>query len=134
MNIRPPITVGGAGAKTASGTPKAHFSFRRGTSSCASCAISAGWKRLCEGSTPQPFQWGAFVGSVKGTAALGHALLTATAVPSSATATPNFDANETQASTNNALGTITNKRIFMIYPHAFVLLHLTITPGVKRLH
>jgi hypothetical protein len=38
------------------GNPKAHFTFRCGTSAGASRAMSPDWKRLCERSTPQPFQ------------------------------------------------------------------------------
>ena len=58
----------------APGKPNAHFSFRRATSEGASRAMSAGWKRCCEGSTPHPFQCGLFSGSAKAAApSFGHA-------------------------------------------------------------
>ena len=56
----------------APGKPKAHFSLRRGTSSPASCAISDGWKRCCEASTPHPFQCGLLSASTMGAPEVGH--------------------------------------------------------------
>ncbi len=55
----PPTTVGGPRADTASGKPKAHFSFSCGTCSALKPAAAVGWKRaLLVGSGLQPFQRG----------------------------------------------------------------------------
>src|ERR1700722_7473496 len=56
----------------APGKPKAHFSLRRDTSFAASFAISDGWKRCCEASTPHPFQCGLLSASTRGAPEVGH--------------------------------------------------------------
>src|SRR5688572_3813812 len=55
---RPPTTVGCANARLTPWNPKAHFSFKRGTSLADNRAIAAGWKRCCARFAPHPFQFG----------------------------------------------------------------------------
>ena len=63
MNTRPATTVGCALFVMPCGMPKAHFSFRRGTSPAVRRAAAAGWKRVFARSGLQPFQPGPLAGS-----------------------------------------------------------------------
>src|SRR6187401_3177793 len=63
MNTRPPTTVGCALFVIPCGTPKAHLSFRRGTSLAVRRAAAAGWKRVFARSGLQPFHPGPLAGS-----------------------------------------------------------------------
>src|SRR6058998_733141 len=52
---RPPTTTGCVPPVVAPGNPKAHFSFRRGTSAALKPAALAAWNRVLVIVTPQPF-------------------------------------------------------------------------------
>src|ERR1044071_5000058 len=69
MNTRPPTTTGCARADVTPGRPKAHFSFRRGTSGAVMPPLSAGTYRVFVTVPPQPFQLLPFAGSDIGGAA-----------------------------------------------------------------
>ncbi len=58
MKTRPPARVGCAVMVRSPAKPKAHFTFRRGTSVAVNPAV--GWKRVFDVVTPQPFHCGPF--------------------------------------------------------------------------